>query len=346
MSRRLGFIVILATILLASSCSNDAKVVENTVNSTSATTTSETAASETTTTAELVTGVSISETTPIAVVTTVAETTVEFKTTAPIETSAPIDTTTSSTEEPKISGTVNLVDDDSLNAIENLQTTAQPTVQEPSTGTESAVGSTTVYYKSSLSDKAWDFINECVFVGDSICSGFKAYDILSTKNVLAVGNTAARNIFEDWVSFKVNGTSMDLISALAAKQPKYVIFSMGMNDVNMTTKEQFCANYDSILKKAREVLPDSTFYIFSITPITYKDDGRIFTYNSTIDNFNAALKAHLEETGTATFIDVAPEMKNSKNLLRADYLGSPDGVHLAPAAYYAMLYQFIDQVFD
>ncbi|MBO6093439.1 MAG: hypothetical protein J6P40_07445, partial [Oscillospiraceae bacterium] len=66
-----------------------------------------------------------------------------------------------------------------------------------------------------------------MFVGDSICSGLKAYELLPANQVLAVGNVAARNIFEDWVEFKVNGEKMTLLPALVDLKPKYIVFSMG-----------------------------------------------------------------------------------------------------------------------
>lgn len=263
-----------------------------------------------------------------------------------ITNSLPSTTTTATTTEESTTTTEAAVIEETMTVMEAAETVAFEATPAAPSDTITAVGSNKAYYASSLSDTAWDFINQCVFVGDSICSGLKAYEILPAKNVLAVGNTAARNIFEDWVGFKVNGAEMDLISALKAKQPKYIVFSMGMNDVNMTTEAQFCVNYDNILAKVKKALPDAKCYIFSVTPVTYKDDGKIFTYNSTIDSFNTELRKHLKETDGATYIDVASELKDSNNLLRAEYLGSPDGVHLAPGAYYAILYQFVDQVFD
>jgi len=37
------------------------------------------------------------------------------------------------------------------------------------------------------------------------------------------------------------------------KQPKYVLFSMGLNDVNLTTKEQFVENYMQLLYRSAEL---------------------------------------------------------------------------------------------
>ena len=215
---------------------------------------------------------------------------------------------------------------------------------------DSTAGEYSIYsdeYKSyPLSAEYKDFLSECVFVGDSICSGLKAYELLPANQVLAVGNVAARNIFEDWVEFKVNGEKMTLLSALVDLKPKYIVFSMGMNDVNMTSEQAFCKNYEDILSQVESFLPDAKLYVCSITPITYGESGKLFTYPENIDSFNAALKEYLDSTEKWVYVDVQHELKNTRNMLKDDYLGSPDGVHLAPGAYYAIMYQICERAVD
>lgn len=211
-------------------------------------------------------------------------------------------------------------------------------------------GTYTIYsdeYKTySFTEKYNEFLEKCVFVGDSICSGLKAYDIIPSNRVCAVGNVAARNIFEDWVEFKVDGEKLPLLKALEKLKPEYIVFSMGMNDVNMTSEQGFCDNYEKILSQVEGILPESKLIVLSVTPITYGETGKLFTLPSNIDSFNAALKEYLDSTGKWIYADVAHEMKNTSNMLKSDYLGSPDGVHLAPDAYKAILYQLCERVVD
>ena len=202
------------------------------------------------------------------------------------------------------------------------------------------------YKQYIFSDEYNDFISKCVFVGDSICSGLKAYDILPADRVAAVGNVAARNIFEDWVEFKINGSSMSLIPALVDLAPEYIVFSMGMNDVNITSEQTFCNNYENILSQVESFLPDATLIVCSVTPVTYGESGKLFTSNDNIDSFNHALKEYLDSTGKWIYADIEHDLKNTHNMLKDDYLGSPDGVHLAPDAYYAILYQICERMVD
>ncbi|MBO6232408.1 MAG: SGNH/GDSL hydrolase family protein [Ruminiclostridium sp.] len=233
---------------------------------------------------------------------------------------------------------------------ETTTETAEVSVSDEDTTTAPSEGTYTIYsdeYKEyPLSADYKDFLSKCVFVGDSICSGLKAYDIIPADRVCAVGNVAARNIFEDWVEFKVNGSKLPLLSALVDLKPEYIVFSMGMNDVNMTSESTFCKNYDDILSQVSSFLPDAKLIVLSITPITYGENGKLFTTNDNIDSFNTALREYLDGTGKWIYADVAHEMKNTHNMLKDNYLGSPDGVHLAPDAYYAILYQLCERVVD
>lgn len=259
----------------------------------------------------------------------------QVTTTTPEETTTPKPTTTTTTTTTPFETTTEPESETDI---------SEDTTAEPSEGTYTIYSDEYGYYPITGSYK--DFVSKCVFVGDSICSGLKAYDIIPSDRVCAVGNVAARNIFEDWVEFKVNGNKLPLISALVDLKPEYIVFSMGMNDVNMTSEATFCKNYEEILSQVSSFLPDAKLIVLSVTPITYGENGKLFTTNDNIDCFNAALKEYLDGTGKWVYADVAHEMKNTHNMLKDNYLGSPDGVHLAPDAYYCILYQLCERMVD
>lgn len=174
------------------------------------------------------------------------------------------------------------------------------------------------------------FLSKTVFVGDSICSGLRVYGILPSDNVMAVGNVGARSIFD--YKFNAYGTEYALPDALALLKPEYVICSMGMNDVNMTSEEKFCENYDNVLSTIHATLPNAKIYVVSITPISAEST---FCSNEKLDRYNQALKSHLSGTSYG-YLDVASIMKNAAGAL-ADENNGGDGIHLSPAAYKAYL---------
>ena len=191
--------------------------------------------------------------------------------------------------------------------------------------------------KLTASDQA--FLADCVFVGDSICSGLKAYNILPAKNVLAKGNVGVRSIFD--YSFSVNGGSYKVVQGLTALKPKNVICWMGMNDINMTTSQKYCENYQKLLTKVHEALPSAALYVVSISPIATTSK---FSTNKKIDDYNAAISSYLSSNYPSwKFVNTAPVLKNEYNGLRSNY-SSGDGIHLSPAAYQAMLAELCRQI--
>lgn len=190
-----------------------------------------------------------------------------------------------------------------------------------------------------LTAEDYAFLHDTVFVGDSICSGLRVYGILPDDNVVAKGCVGARNIFE--YTFDVRGNEFGVAYALTVLKPRYIVFSMGMNDVNMTTPDVYCQNYDFLLKTIRSVMPDSVFFVASVTPITA---DATFSTNQKIETLNQTLREHLAGTSTG-FVDVAANLKTWDGSLNPAYNGG-DGVHLAPEAYYVYLNQVCDQLVD
>ena len=191
-------------------------------------------------------------------------------------------------------------------------------------------------YQLSASDQK--FLDGCVFVGDSICSGLRVYKILPSDHVVAKGSVGVRNIFD--FKFSVGKYETDVVSAIKSQNPKRVIFSMGMNDINMTTQKQYCTNYQTLLTAVQKALPNAQLYVASITPIS--GDSK-FSTNSKIDKYNAAMQSFLVNYPGWKYVDITKELKNQWNCLKANFSGG-DGIHLSPAAYQAILWQVCKQL--
>lgn len=173
-------------------------------------------------------------------------------------------------------------------------------------------------------------LSDCAFVGDSICSGLFVYDVLPKDMVVATGNVGIRSLRE--YTFDIAGGTYTALEALKVIDPKYVIFSMGMNDINMTSEETYCQNYLSFLADTQAELPSAKLYVASITPI---DAGSNFASNDKIDRYNAAAKAAVEQAGYG-FIDVTTHLRNDTGGLNPD-CGGGDGIHVNKLGYYSML---------
>ena len=224
-------------------------------------------------------------------------------------------------------------------------TTETTTLTEPTTTTAATTTTLEIgpdglpIYK--LSDEDMAFLSDTVFVGDSICSGLSAYEVLPADRVVATGSVGARSIFD--YTFEVKGGEYGLTYALTLLHPKYIIFSMGMNDVRMGTQDFFCENYDNILNTVHNALPDAKLFVCSVTPVL---EGIDFTTNAHINTYSYALECHYENNAYGyRYLDISTILKNDWGSMIPQYNGG-DGIHLAKQAYYAILYSVCRQLVD
>ncbi len=166
-----------------------------------------------------------------------------------------------------------------------------------------------------------------LFVGDSICKGYSVFGIVSANNVFADGTIGARNVLEQEVFWY--GKRYHFTDALEKAAPKRVYFSMGMNDVNMTSSAEYAENYKTVIDLTLNST-DADIVVFAVTPVNSN-----FTSNARIDEFNAALSEMISSTYTerVTFVNYAYMFKSSDNRLTAG-LDNGDGIHLIPETYH------------
>lgn len=174
---------------------------------------------------------------------------------------------------------------------------------------------------------------ESLFVGDSICSGFWACGMISGKNVYATGAVGARNLLEYEMYYR--NQPAKFVPVLKKTQPKNVFLWMGMNDVNLTTAEEFCENYKTIIDLALENT-DADVYVCAISPIRNLE----FTKLEYIDEFNDAISAFIEAEykERVYYIDFTAPLKTEAGILDEQYDGG-DGIHLSTRAYYIAIHE-------
>lgn len=191
--------------------------------------------------------------------------------------------------------------------------------------------------KICLSESEAAFADKALFVGDSICRGFTAYNVVKPKNVYAAGSVGARNFFE--MEFQYHGEKTAFDEVLDEVKPESVLLSMGMNDVNMTSAQEYCENYRKIIDFALEH-SGANVYVCAITPINSQ-----FAEHSRIDAFNLAMKNYITENfgQRVAFVDFGYLLKNGDNML-SNGLDSGDGIHLAPECYYIAMLEICDQL--
>lgn len=181
-----------------------------------------------------------------------------------------------------------------------------------------------------------------VVAGDSIASGYYYYGYIPEGHNLAQSSLSIWNF--EYFTFNVGGTLMNISDGINALQPKLVLFSVGMNDINCTSAETYTEKYRSKIEIALQQDPDVNIVVSGITPIaTYVT----YTTNDSIRQYNAALKAMVDGMGSSRvyYFDPFPVLADPATNALKDNGSSGDGMHLAASCYgevLSALFNYLD----
>lgn len=183
-------------------------------------------------------------------------------------------------------------------------------------------------------------LDNVVFVGDSVTSGFGGYQKVDMDSVFATPCVGPSNIRD--YSFEYSGTEYAALTILSFEQPEYVVISMGLNDINTYSPEDFSELYMDFVEDAMTVCENSQFYIFSVTPVSEECEN---IANETIDGVNAQLEKTVSGYGSDRlhYVDCNSSLKNEHGCLDSDYSGG-DGVHLSSGAYDVILERLVGSI--
>lgn len=183
-----------------------------------------------------------------------------------------------------------------------------------------------------------DYLNNCVFVGDSVAYGLASYNLVPTSNVLAGVSAGLSKI--DTVTVDTQYGEVTVIDALTSMQPKtvYVMFSSS-NAAYMNANEMY-QYFSSFMKNVMSTCPDSDIYIISIPPVTSEKEASVTVQikNSDIDTFNEKLLDYCDRN-SLHYLDMNTYLKNDNGVLSTDDAEN-DGMHLK----YSTYTKFIDYI--
>ena len=175
--------------------------------------------------------------------------------------------------------------------VQTTETTDTTMTAAETTAETTTVTTTTAQSAESLSAAEKERLHtiygeKMTVVGDSIAYGFNAYGYISDEQNLAQGSVGIRNIHE--FTFTDNdGQEVDVLDALEERQPAYIYMSMGMNDVNMCTEEEYINYYQEAISSIQQLCPNSNIIVAGITPVASDSD---YTDNAEIRKFNDGLE--------------------------------------------------------
>lgn len=175
------------------------------------------------------------------------------------------------------------------------------------------------------------YLNDCVFIGDSITYGLSLYGAVPSSNVLA--SVAMSLSKADTEKIDTSFGSVTVIEALTEMSPKNIYVMLGSNGAAYTSPAEMYQTYQAFLNKVRIACPDSRVYIISTPPVTEGKENSPESpiKNANLDELNSKLLEYANNNGVH-YLDMNSYLKNDLGYLPSDYADN-DGMHFKSSTY-------------
>lgn len=186
-----------------------------------------------------------------------------------------------------------------------------------------------------------EYLDTCMFIGDSISEGFSGYFFLDDANVLAQKGLRPDTVSTELISNPVYGDNL-AIDGIVQSGFKNIYIMLGSNGIGWVENDNMIQGYREFINEINAKVEDANIYIVSIPPVTSKKEdtneyptvGDGLVYNSTIDELNA-LYLDLANELNVYYLDINSYLKDDTGKLPYD--SSTDGMHFDSATYQKIL---------
>lgn len=196
------------------------------------------------------------------------------------------------------------------------------------------------------SSKANDnYVENTVFIGDSLSVGLRAFKILPDINILAAGSIDPYHAVRDRLIMLPTAEKVTIPEACGYYKPLRAVITLGTNSVSWRKPEDFINLYSELIDRILENSPDTQIIIQSIPPVSeaYEAKGSKIT-NKLINSFNEHLALLCRHRGIP-FLNTAEALKDERGYLAEKYQ-SGDGLHLNKSAYNIWIEYFMTHPID
>lgn len=179
------------------------------------------------------------------------------------------------------------------------------------------------------------YFEKMVVAGDSIADGWQYYSIIPKNRSIAYGGLSTYG-FSAW-KYDTTGQELGMEQTLKQVNPVLLYICLGMNDVNINSKETFAAQYKELLQKIKKIVPDCLVVVQSITPVA-KNNQYKQVNNSSVQAYNKALKEVVFSMGREDIIyfNAYNSLLDENGMLDSKYEAG-DGLHINTEAYKKLL---------
>ena len=184
-----------------------------------------------------------------------------------------------------------------------------------------------------------EYIDRCMFLGDSTTYGFGAYGVLPWTQIWtpASGTMTLSDQSYSQIDYYYDDGSVEQMlirDAVAKKQPDILIVTMGVNGLSFMEEDEFKREYIDLVQTIQQASPDTKIILQSIYPVI-DSDAPVGINNAGVNQANQWVLAVAEQTGVR-YLNTHDAMLDENGELRYEYCNG-DGVHLDTAGFEVVL---------
>ena len=178
------------------------------------------------------------------------------------------------------------------------------------------------------------YFDDAAFIGDSISTGIKLYDVMQNTDVYAAVGISLESIFTNKAIKTEDGSKVTIFDAIDGKEYGKVYIMLGANSL-MNSHDALIKQYGKVIDEVKTRLGDDCIiYIQSVFPVYEEVFHKKYPHNTTtnadIDSFNLLLAELASEKG-AYYLDIASAIKNADGVLPPE--STSDGLHIGAELY-------------
>ena len=182
-------------------------------------------------------------------------------------------------------------------------------------------------------DAGKDYLNNLVYIGDSLTYGLEFYKVLPEENVWVPSNgtMTLSDVANKKIYFTEAKKEIPIKEALERTKPQVLVIALGVNGISWLKEESFKNEFRNLVSAVRKITPETKIILQSILPVTPN-----YKYQESINNFKIS-RANLWMLEVAYelglyYMDVAECLVDETGYLPDSY-DSGDGLHLNASTY-------------
>lgn len=176
-----------------------------------------------------------------------------------------------------------------------------------------------------IAKQDFSYFDDCAFVGDSLIKSLSGFLLIDESSVIAKIGISPKDIVD--TPFDTYYGYMTTLDALKQRNASKVYILLGSNSLDSysSSEDNTILNYyGEFIDQLKENLPNTIFYVISVTPVT--DYCKYDLSNERIANFNVKLYSMCTKRGVY-FIDAFSQWFDEDNQILSEFY-EPDGMHL------------------